>query len=991
MNAHTPFDAKKDWSNPYCQNSSNDQIVDSLLGNAYHVVRTVYCNLGNLKLLYDLLNQYGMVLGVQSESELKALTTDAKYARIYGFSRAGDRQVTDYLYVEGDRTGILPDDTTATGSWVTVATSGSNSGGTSSGDGAYIPWVYNRGSAIGGETTINVPDGTVGVPFIIINGDMQYVGRGFEFNVDSLSVTLAQPLEEGDEVVFLLTGVPAVPDNPHVNDWVQINWLYNNGAAVGGEQVIAIPYTFQSVPAVYKNGLRLYKGLTTESYTADPDNQRILLTEPLATNDRLIVQIGGEARVLEALDRTFQEVARAANVNDSELILSTDTTQLLNGKKIIYSVSEQKAYGLPSLPSNVYISSVSNGQLTYNPGNITVTLLPTPQEMNTRELWRRSLAEAGYNLVDGSFEAGGTLVNANDVLLQERTGKAFSGPAGTVAAGTNPVADGYADKSGELLRSQLAGNSGANLIGFQPPDLPQRKVGEKLSEKLSVLDFGLVCDGVTDDTAAWNAMLPKLNAKLAKAYIPAGCTAFLQAGTSIPLAGMIGDGHMASKVRVKTPVVATTETVGLIYGTVGAYDNSYGRIEGVRIEVDDDTTSPLVLVKLNTVSRGAGMRDVTLHCGIGSCVGVEDFYYYQFDNVVFEGRYIPDNLISSSNPLKGKAFKQLANKAINNIQFNKCDFRYLEEPFESAGTFIGSNSIGLYNCAIEKMGRGLGKLDGWLVTFTEGYWEKLGLNQSYAAGEESLFSCGAGAVTANGVLANLGSLPAGNPLINAVLCTVRFKDVFGVRPAGFTSTVLRQNTYSSRGVVICDNSPVFDENKQPAYTRIPQQHVGGYTGPRNDSVSHVMGSSNYSRNYLAFLPLNVTDTFSLNERVVAHLLLPTSSKYTVVVRGVVAHNRSDTSANEQMSFVGTCLLDTSVNTNQDFVFTVSKNGTEFDSTWDAPLLLRYASESGGYRRYEVVFPTKTGRGYSRTVAMPLEINLFFSTGKDGTIGVVPAG
>lgn len=388
MNAHTPFDANQDWTNPYCQNSSNDPMVDALLGNAYHVVRTVYCNLGNLKLIYDFLNQYGMVLGVQSEAELKALTTKAKYARIYGFSRAGDRQVTDYLYVEGDRTGILPNDTTATGSWITVATSGSSGGGTSSGEGAYIPWVYSNGSAAGGETTINVPDGTVGVPFIIINGDMQYVGRGFEFNVDSLSVTLAQPLEEGDEVVFLLTGVPAVPDNPNVNDWVQINWLYNNGAAVGGEQVIAIPYTFQSVPAVYKNGLRLYKGLTTESYTVDPDNQRILLTEPLVTNDRLIVQIGGEAQVLEASDHTLQEVARATNVKDSEVILSTDTTQLLNGKKVVYSVSEQRAYGLPVLPTNVYIQSVDNGQLTYSPGNITVDLLPvqTPGEKLRQDL-----------------------------------------------------------------------------------------------------------------------------------------------------------------------------------------------------------------------------------------------------------------------------------------------------------------------------------------------------------------------------------------------------------------------------------------------------------------------------------------------------------------------------------------------------------------------------------------------------------------------------
>lgn len=63
---------------------------------------------------------------------------------------------------------------------------------------------------------------------------------------------------------------------------------------------------------------------------------------------------------------------------------------------------------------------------------------------------RRSYAEAGYNLVDGSFETGGTLVNANDVLLQERTGKAFTGPAGVVAAGTNPASGGFVDRSNKI-------------------------------------------------------------------------------------------------------------------------------------------------------------------------------------------------------------------------------------------------------------------------------------------------------------------------------------------------------------------------------------------------------------------------------------------------------------------------------------------------------------------------------------------------------------
>ena len=79
------------------------------------------------------------------------------------------------------------------------------------------------------------------------------------------------------------------------------------------------------------------------------------------------------------------------------------------------------------------------------------------EDLMLREALRRSYAEAGYNLVGGSFEAGGTLVNARDVLLQERTGKAFSGPAGVVAAGTNPASGGFTNRSGYLLRTEVVG------------------------------------------------------------------------------------------------------------------------------------------------------------------------------------------------------------------------------------------------------------------------------------------------------------------------------------------------------------------------------------------------------------------------------------------------------------------------------------------------------------------------------------------------------
>lgn len=70
-----------------------------------------------------------------------------------------------------------------------------------------------------------------------------------------------------------------------------------------------------------------------------------------------------------------------------------------------------------------------------------------------RESLRRSYAEAGYNLVAGSFGSGGNLHSATDVLLDAASGKAYSGVGPfpqNVAAGANPSAAGFIDRSGSV-------------------------------------------------------------------------------------------------------------------------------------------------------------------------------------------------------------------------------------------------------------------------------------------------------------------------------------------------------------------------------------------------------------------------------------------------------------------------------------------------------------------------------------------------------------
>lgn len=138
-----------------------------------------------------------------------------------------------------------------------------------------------------------------------------------------------------------------------------------------------------------------------------------------------------------------------------------------NNQQLLYIAQEYLEQGLPGTGVDTIEYVRDDGSFTYyrmrrTDGSyseeFTVPSASNSTKVLTRESLRRSYAEAGYNLVDGSFEAGGTLVNANDVLLQESTGKAFSGPAGVVVAGTNPSSGGFVDRSGELLSNTVSRN-----------------------------------------------------------------------------------------------------------------------------------------------------------------------------------------------------------------------------------------------------------------------------------------------------------------------------------------------------------------------------------------------------------------------------------------------------------------------------------------------------------------------------------------------------
>lgn len=112
-----------------------------------------------------------------------------------------------------------------------------------------------------------------------------------------------------------------------------------------------------------------------------------------------------------------------------------------------------------------------------------------------REALRRSYAEAGINLVDGSFGEGGTVATSSDALLFERDGKGYSWggalpktvPENSTPDSTGGVAAGaWVKKDLNTLRGQLASDAGDDMLGIGPG----RTQADKNKETVSTADFG---------------------------------------------------------------------------------------------------------------------------------------------------------------------------------------------------------------------------------------------------------------------------------------------------------------------------------------------------------------------------------------------------------------------------------------------------------------------------------------------------------------------
>ena len=381
-----------------------------------------------------------------------------------------------------------------------------------------------------------------------------------------------------------------------------------------------------------------------------------------------------ESKVFEALKRSYADAGLTlvdGSFEEGSTLNSTTDVLLHNATATVYAWTGT----FPKVVSAGTDPAAVAGFVMRSGAGLRAEIMPS-----VSETLRRSYADVGLTLVDGSFEEGGTLTGATDVLLCKASGKAYSGPAGAVSAGTDPTSAGFVDASVSLLRRQvlikftgsgsfsavdnmvagringvagviyhLAGNeySTGNTSWVCVADGATTISGFRPTNDIDPRDFGAKGDGVADDTTAINVALSVAKGRALRLYTGVYIiTGQLVVRTNTKIKG---DGRNRSIIRL-APIFSTSldairnETRN---GDVNAYYDREISFTGVGFDGNNIVNRSAAFLSLSKVSNA-----VVRECGFSAhsyiCIEVGANKDVKITNNYFEGNGRPKPSLVSS-------------------------------------------------------------------------------------------------------------------------------------------------------------------------------------------------------------------------------------------------------------------------------------------------------------------------------------------------------
>lgn len=223
-----------------------------------------------------------------------------------------------------------------------------------------------------------------------------------------------------------------------------------------------------------------------------------------------------------------------------------------------------------------------------SPGLNWSELVVSTDSLMVRETLRRSYAEAGYNLVAGSFKAGGIVYAATDAVLYEAEGKAYSwggvlpkivpeNSSPELSGGIRPGA--WRPITDLLLRDDLSTPDGAQMIGAAVGKTQADVNSELYSAVQAASSAGLVADFGYWSLSASNTTPASGEVSFNTGYVATSNTAvfhqtdkqsrdmeqiigLVEVGSAITFIGKLSSAKRTVVEVTSMTVTSTTATVG---------------------------------------------------------------------------------------------------------------------------------------------------------------------------------------------------------------------------------------------------------------------------------------------------------------------------------------------------------------------------------------------------------------------------------------------